>query len=162
MRHCFYSFHYQADNWRAAKIRSIGAIHGEREAYDNGWEAVKNGSEQAIENWINTEMKGCSCAIVLIGEQTAGRKWIDYEIKQAWEKGLGLLGIYIHGVTDRNGQTARAGINPFAKFNVGNVALSNIVRAYDPAGYDSATRYADISQNLGKWVEEAITIRNRY
>ncbi|MGF6222033.1 TIR domain-containing protein [Pseudomonas sp. YL-218 TE3947] len=162
MRHCFYSFHYQADNWRAAKIRSIGAIHGSREAYDNGWEAVKNGSEQAIKNWIAAEMNGCSCAIVLIGEQTAGRKWIDYEIEQAWNKGMGLVGIYIHGVTDRNNQTSRAGINPFAKFNVRGVALSNIVRAYDPAGYDSATRYANISQNLGGWVEEAIAIRKRY
>ena len=107
-------------------------------------------------------MNGCSCAIVLIGEQTAGRKWIDYEIEQAWNKGMGLVGIYIHGVTDRNNQTSRAGINPFANFNVRGVALSNIVRAYNPAGYESATRYANISQNLGGWVEEAIAIRKRH
>ncbi|MNJ71820.1 hypothetical protein D3C77_684090 [compost metagenome] len=54
------------------------------------------------------------------------------------------------------------GINPFANFNIKNVPLSNIVRSYDPTGYDSTTRYANISQNLGKWVEEAIAIRNRY
>ena len=164
MRHCFFSFHYQPDNWRAAKIRSIGAIHGDRRAYDNGWEAVKQRGDQAIMNWIEAEMNGCSCAVVLIGQHTAGRKWIDYEIEQAWNKGMGLVGIHIHGVTDRLGHTCSAGKNPFTDFTIGTSksSLSSIVRTYDPAGYDSQTRYANISNNLNTWVEEAIAIRNRY
>jgi hypothetical protein len=43
---------------------------------------------------------GRSCAIVLIGGQTAARKWIVFEIKQAWDKGIALLRIFTHGVTD--------------------------------------------------------------
>ena len=36
----FYSFHYKPDNWRAAMVRNIGSIEGNRPATDNGWEAV--------------------------------------------------------------------------------------------------------------------------
>ena len=66
-----------------------------------------------IRNWINNQMRGKSCAIVLIGSQTSGRKWIRYEIEKAWNVGKGLLGIYIHNLEDRNGEQSRKGANPF-------------------------------------------------
>ena len=36
-RRVFYSFHYSPDNWRAAMVRNIGSIEGNRPATDNGW-----------------------------------------------------------------------------------------------------------------------------
>lgn len=39
------------------------------------------------ENWIDNQLKGKSCTIVLIGAETANRKWIKYEIKKSWELG---------------------------------------------------------------------------
>lgn len=38
--------------------------------------------------------------VVLIGEDTAKRKWVKYEIKKAWNEGKGVLGIYIHNLKD--------------------------------------------------------------
>jgi MTH538 TIR-like domain (DUF1863) len=90
-RKYFYSFQYIPDNWRAAKIRNMGVMEGNQSVSDNDWEAVKKGGDSAIEKWINDQLHGRSCTVVLIGSGTAGRKWINYEIKKTWDdkKGLG-------------------------------------------------------------------------
>jgi hypothetical protein len=54
----------------------------------------------AIEKWIADQMNGKSCSIVLIGNGTAGRKWITYEIIKTWNDKKGVLGVYIHGLKD--------------------------------------------------------------
>ena len=79
-RRIFYSFQYKPDNWRVSKIRNIGAIEGNKPATDNDWETVTGRGDAAIEKWIKDQMSGRSCAVVLIGQNTAGRKWINYEI----------------------------------------------------------------------------------
>jgi hypothetical protein len=164
MRHCFFSFHYQPDNWRAATVRSIGAINGNEAAGDNNWETIKRGGDQAIKSWIQAQMKGRTCTVVLIGQNTADRKWIDYEIEQTWEKKMGLLGIYIHGLKDSQGLIANKGKNPFSGFTVGSqkTPLTNIVQTYDHVGWDSKTRYAPIAANIGSWIEHAVATRQRY
>ena len=53
---------------------------------------------QWIESWIDNQMAKRSCVVVLIGENTAGRKWINYEIKKAIELDKGIVGIYIHNL----------------------------------------------------------------
>ena len=70
---CFYSFHYVPDNWRASKVRQIGAIEGSQTVSDNDWEAITRGGDAAIEKWIAGQMYGKSCTILLIGAATAGR-----------------------------------------------------------------------------------------
>src|SRR3546814_894075 len=99
-RKAFYSFHYKPDNWRAAQVRSMGVIEGNKPASDNAWEDVKAGGDDAIQDWIDAQLKGKSVAIVLIGQNTAGRKWINYEIKKAWVDNKGILGIHIHNLKD--------------------------------------------------------------
>lgn len=164
MRNCFFSFHYKPDNWRAATVRSIGAINSNEVARDNDWETITRGGDRAIENWIQAQMKGRSCAIVLIGRETAGRKWIDYEITQAWQKGMGVFGIHIHGLKDSQGLTTAKGGNPFSSFTLGadKTPLDRIVNVYDPVGHDSRARYATISANIENWIEQAIKTRNLY
>ena len=73
-RRCFYSFHYQPDNWRASQVRNMGVIEGNQPVGDNDWETVKRGGDRAVENWIADQMSGRSCTVVLIGAETAGRK----------------------------------------------------------------------------------------
>jgi len=120
-------------------------------------------------------MKYRSCVIVLIGSQTAGRKWINYEIEKGWSEGKGVVGIYIHGLKDRNGKQANKGANPFDlvkvdvsiqdwwdRRQVEKRYLSTIIKAYDPPLYDSQRVYDYIRQNLADWIEEAIRIRQRY
>lgn len=163
-RKCFYSFHYVPDCTRAAQVRQIGSIEGNAPAKDNDWETVVGGGSAAIERWIENQMYGRTCAIVLVGQGTANRKWINHEIVKAWDAGLGVVGIRIHGLKNLQGATASAGANPFEFIGYGSTGkkLSSIVKCYDPMGLDSKARYAWIADNLATKVEEAIQIRNQY
>lgn len=163
-RKVFFSFHYVADNWRAAKIRSIGAIEGSQLLHDNDWEEVKKGGDAAIERWINAQIKGTSCGIVLIGAETAGRKWIDHEIKRCWSEGKGLFGIYIHNLLSRTLSTSIKGDNPFSKYtlNDGKIKFDTVVPSYDPPYVLSTDVYNYIARNMEDWVETAIRTRALY
>ena len=163
-RQVFYSFHYERDNWRAAMVRSIGTIEGNEPATDNNWEAVAKAGDNEIEKWINGQMKYRTCAIVLVGTSTANRKWINYEICEAWKNGMGVVGIYIHGLKNQAEQTSQPGRNPFdyIVYTATGKKLSSIVKCYNPDGTSSQAKYAWISKHLSNAVEEAIKIRERH
>lgn len=161
-RQVFYSFHFKKDCWRAATVRSIGVIEGNKPAPDNDWETVTASGDQAIKKWIADQMEYRSCTIVLVGEQTANRKWINHEIIESWKAGMGVVGIYIHGLKNQGGYTSNKGKNPFEfiKFKSGK-KLSEIVKCYNPAGTNSKERYEWISKYLSAMTEEAIKIRKK-
>lgn len=163
-RRVFYSFYYKEDNWRASQVRNMGVIEGNKPVSDNDWEQITRGGDEAIKRWINEQMNGTSCTIVLIGRNTAGREWIQYEIEKSWNDRKGLLGIYIHKLKDKNGNQSQKGRNPFDDFTMkrDNNKLSSIVKAYDPPYFDSKDVYNYIQNNIANWVEEAIKIRNNY
>lgn len=161
-RRAFYSFHYEKDNWRASMVRNMGAIEGNKPANDNDWETVKRGGEKAIQKWIDEQMKGKSCVVVLVGEKTASRKWIKYEIKKAWQDGKGVVGIQIHKLKDASGNTSSAGKNPFEAFSINNKSMSSIVKLKKPTQTTSSGVYNHIKNNIADWIEEAISIRKNY
>lgn len=162
-RRAFYSFHYVPDVIRVSQVRNIGALEANKPATDNGWETVKSGKDTAIKQWIAEQMKGRTCTVVLIGEETANRKWINHEIVESWDKGMGVVGIHIHGLKNMNGNIARKGKNPFDYIKHGNSGkkLSSIVKCYNPQGTNSKDCYAWIAEHLENAVEEAIKIRNK-
>jgi len=157
IRRVFYSFHYKPDCWRVSKVRNIGMIEDNLSVTDNDWETITRGGDAAIQRWIDGQLSGRSCTIVLVGANTAGRKWINYEIRKSWMDRKGMLGIYIHNLTDQDGLQCRKGRNPFEE-----LGYSSIVRTYDPPGADSQSVYRHIAQNLSAWVEDAIRIRQSY
>jgi len=159
-RKVFYSFHYAPDTWRVSKVRNIGKIEGNKPASDNDWEAVKGGGAEAIKKWINGQLEERSCTIVLIGAETAGRKWINYEIEKSWNDGKGVFGIYIHNLEDAKGRQTEKGKNPFDVFNIHKIPLSSIVKTYDPPYSNSNDVYNYIRENIEKWIEDAIVVRN--
>jgi len=158
-RQVFYSFHFDNDVMRVQQIRNIGAIEDNKPVSANDWEKVKKGGDEAIKKWIADNMDYRSCVVVLVGEETANRKWVKYEIKKAWGDRKGLLGIYIHNLKDPRTGKCNKGANPFDQFTLDGNALSSIVKCYNP---DSNDAYNDIKKNLEDWIEEAIAIRNKY
>lgn len=163
-RYAFYSFHYEPDNWRASQVRQMGVIEGNQPARDNDWEAIKKGGDKAIQNWIDGQLKGKSCTVVLVGENTAGRKWINYEIEKSWNDGKGVVGIHIYNLKNAQGYQSRMGKDPFDTFTMkrDNEKLSNIVKCYYVNSTDSKVAYNTIKNNIANWIEEAIKIRNDY
>jgi hypothetical protein len=163
-RQVFYSFHYKPDCARVSLVRNIGAIEANKPAHDNDWETIADQGDPAIERWIANQMHGRSCTVVMIGAETAGRKWINYEIEKTWSDRKGLVGVHIHNLNYFNqGQTTK-GANPFARYTIndGKTDLSDVVKAYDPPYYDSKQVYAYIANNLEGWIDEAIKIRQQY
>ena len=162
-RQVFYSFHYEPDNWRTSQVRNIGAIEGNKLVSDNKWEEIKRGGDFAIKKWINSQMQNRSCTIVLVGANTANRKWINYEIDKSWANKMGIAGIYIHGLKNQDKYISKKGVNPFDYIGYNShKRLSKIVKCYNPPGENSKERYNWIEDSLADIVEEAIDIRNQY
>ena len=165
-RKIFYSFHFDNDVFRVQQIRNIGALEDNKPVTVNEWEKVKKGGDIEIKKWINNTMANRTCVAVLIGEDTANRKWVKYEIQRAWEDGKGLLGIYIHNLKDPRyaklpphyGKSSK-GMNPFDQFTFTDSTkkLSSVVNCYNPNVNDT---YNDIAKNLEKWIEQAIKDRD--
>jgi hypothetical protein len=144
MRQVFFSFHYQRDIWRANVVRNSGAVIGEAAAgfRDNSlWEEAKRKGDAAIKKMIDDGLKGTSVTVVLIGAETASRQYVNYEIEKSIEIGNGLLGLRIHNIKDRNGNTDYPGSIP-AKLSSG--------------GYPTYTWTT--CEDFAKWVEEAYQV----
>ena len=141
MRKVFFSFHFARDSWRVSQVRNSNLIGAgfENPYYDRaGWEEVKQKGDAMIKNWIDSQIKGTSVTVVLIGKETSTRKWVKYEIARTLELGHGLIGIDISKIKNQSGATDETGVNPL------------------PLGY---TRYAwnndNGRMNLGTWIENA-------
>jgi hypothetical protein len=158
----FYSFEYKPDCHRAALVRNMGVVDGNKPASDNDWESVTRGGDPAIERWIAGQMNGTSCTVVLIGSSTGGRKWINHEIVESWDSRKGVVGVYVHGLRSLLSGQSTKGANPFDFITLGGAPfkLSSLVKAYDPPHWDSKDVYAYIRNNLSAWIEEAIKIRS--
>jgi hypothetical protein len=155
-RKTFYSFHFKNDVMRVQQVRNIGALEDNKPVSPNDWETVKKGGDTAIKKWIDENMNGRSCVVVLIGEETASRPWVKYEIEKAWKDGRGLLGIHIHNLKDPTTGTGKMGASPFAGITFkGKDGTVKTIPCKNPKSSDA---YNDIKNNLEAWIEEAIAI----
>ena len=75
---------------------------------------------------------------VLIGQETASRPWVKYEIEQSIARGNGLLGVNIYKIKNQHGEVDDPGTNPLSKGYV----------VYNWNNQDGA-------KNLGAWIETA-------
>lgn len=150
----FYSFHFDNDVMRTQQIRNMGIIEGNPSTTPNDWEQLKRSGDKAIENWIDNNMKYKRCVVVLIGNDTASRPWVQYEIAKAWNDGKALIGIYIHNLKCPRNGTSRKGVNPFEKvtFKDGR-NLANYVSCYEPSSHNT---YSEIANNISHWIKHAI------
>lgn len=155
-RSIFASFHYAADAERVQQVLKMGAIEGDSRVTAQEWESVKFKTDAAIQNWIHTQMLRKSAVVVLVGAETAGRKWVNYEIRKAWDDKRPLVGIRIHGLKNLAQQTSRPGPNPFSKIGLKNGrTLDSYVALHDPVGSDSKAVYASIAANIDAWIANA-------
>lgn len=160
-RKVFFSFHFDNDFWRTQQVRNIGAIEGQSICSANAWEEVKKKGSAAIEKWIDDNMVGKSCVVVLVGSHTAERPWVIKEIVKGYDAGKGVLGIRVNGLLGHDGKSCSAGGSPFEKIKLGETdkLLSSVVSLKTPSGADSKAIYASIANNMDTWIEDAIAAR---
>jgi hypothetical protein len=154
-RKVFFSFHYENDVWRANIVRNSWVTKdgiedaGFIDAAD--FEEVKKGGDTAIKKWIRDQLFGTSVTVVLLGSETSKREYVKYELEQSYERGNGLLGIYIHRIKDQNGNTSLKGSNQFGEIGKdknGSSVYFSTFPCYDWIDNDGYN-------NIGKWIEEA-------
>lgn len=116
-RKVFFSFHYERDVWRANIVRNSWVTKPDREEAGfidaAEFEKLKKQGDESIKRWINSQLEGTSVTVVLIGAETYKREWVRYEIIKSFDRGNGLLGIYIHKIKDKDGRVDYKGNNPF-------------------------------------------------
>lgn len=151
-RKVFYSFHFDNDVMRVQQIRNMGVLEGDEPASPNTWEQIKR-TEQGVKNWIDQNLNGKSCLVVLIGSQTANRPWVKYEIQRAWELGKAVVGVHIHRLNCPRDGFGTKGANPFDQFTFKRNGQIIKPLVYEPS-YNGA--YDDIKDNLATWIENAI------
>jgi len=154
VRRVFFSFHYERDNWRASQVRNSWVTKPDRQTagfIDKAeWEKVKRGGDSAIKNWIDNQLKGTSVTVVLIGAETSDRKWVKYEIEQSFKRGNGVIGVKIHNLKDKDGNSETEGDLDFGLVD-GEHTFEELFPVYDwkeDNGYE----------NFGKWVERCAII----
>ena len=152
-RRVFFSFHYKQDAARAGVVRNHSMTKtsfGEAGYIDAAsWETLERRGDQAIKNWINSQLQGTSITVVLIGAETAERPWVQYEIQRSWDKGNRLMGVRIHNIKDfRTQETSWAGSDPFTKLGFTGVPVYDWV---NDTGY----------QNFAAWVEHVANMTRK-
>lgn len=141
MRKVFFSFHFERDAWRVGQVRNSNVVGTGfiNPFYDRAaWETVKKSGDAAIKRWIDEQIRGTSVTAVLVGGQTASRKWVKYEIEETLRQGHGIIGIDISKIRNEARETDATGANPL------------------PAGTPYyAWNNDDGRTNLGSWIESA-------
>jgi hypothetical protein len=132
-RRVFFSFHYQNDVWRVNQIRNLDQIVGVAAAGfadASLWEESKKKGDAVIQKMIDDGLNNTSVTVVCIGSQTAGRKFINYEISQSIARGNAIMGLQIHHLKNSKGVTDVVGATPAKLISAG----AKIYKYVDHAG----------------------------
>lgn len=117
VRRTFFSFHYKPDVSRAHVVRNSWVTKEDRDDagfFDSSvFESKKRVGEETLKRFLAEGLDGTTVTCVLIGEQTAFRPWVRYELVRSFQRGNGLFGIRIHNIKNLDGQRGTAGPNPF-------------------------------------------------
>ncbi len=144
-RKVFFSFHYQKDIFRVNVVRNSHIVEGTSAAgfHDASlWEEAKLKGDKAVKDLIDRGLEGTSVTCVLIGQDTAQRRWVTYEIERSVQRGNGLLGIHLANIRNITQLTTAKGAVPEALVRAG-------ARVYD---WDKS--------RFGEWVEAAYRSTN--
>lgn len=141
--------------WRANQVRNSWVTQGKEASgfIDSAeFEKIKAKGDEAVENWIDEQIKGTSVTVVLIGKYTSKRKYVRYELQESNKKDNGLVGVYIHKLKDKDGNTSSKGETTFGELGKDNngesVYFYQVAKIYDYVDDDGFNK-------LGDWIEKA-------
>lgn len=120
-RRVFFSFHYDGDIFRANQVRNANVVAGPDVAgfFDHSeYQEAKNQGDEGIRRMICKHLENTTMTVVLIGNQTANRRWVKFEIDESIKRKNGFLGIYIHHLKDNYGNISPRGPKPDVPYGV--------------------------------------------
>ena len=135
-RRVFFSFHFQRDIFRVNVVRNsdVTKKNVEQSGYwDHSlWEETKKKGDLALQKLIEAGLVNTSVTAVLAGTETANRKWVRYELVKSFERGNGLLTIYINRIAKLDQTTDPQGPDPLSQlyFQISNDGRTATVVQY--------------------------------
>lgn len=114
-RYSFFSFCYEdVKNFKVNVVRKSWLLKNNDDTFIDGsiWEKEKSKGVTVIKNLIEEGLKKTSVTTVLIGDETASRRWVKYEIIKSFERGNGILGIHINRIRGNDQSISVRGLNP--------------------------------------------------
>lgn len=107
--HNVFISHYSGDVERLRnlkdRLRTSGCnVRNSSAEEDKEGGLIRNGKrvdDKTIARYLRKRINWAKTFIVIIGEQTHKRPWVNYEIKKAAEMGKQIVGIYDHGCKDK-------------------------------------------------------------
>ena len=157
-RHVFYALHHEADHSRIVGLLQSHAVEGNLTPSQAQWAKLKRGGDFATRRWVEEQLKGRSCTVVLIGKDTATQPLVHYAVNRSRQLKMGLLGIHIHGLNDEHGRPGEKGENVFDHPECGLGSISGKIPVFDPPGTDSQMVYRYIVDNIAQWADEAAAL----
>jgi hypothetical protein len=147
-RRIFFSFHYQRDIFRVNTVRhsDVTKKNVEHSGYwDHSlWEETKRKGDAALQKLISDGLTYTSVTVVLAGAETARREWVNYELVKSFERGNGLMTVYINNIKNApSGTIDPRGVDPLSQL-------------YYQISADGRT--ASVVQNTGASWESYMTI----
>lgn len=109
-RRVYFAFDYK-DVFAVNQIRKAGQFDEVARAGfidASQWEKLKKKDDSVIRKAINDALVGTSVTVVCVGERTATRRWVKYEVSASKERGNGLLAVYLPG---ESGHSAPGGLS---------------------------------------------------
>lgn len=114
-RYSFFSFCYEdVKNFKVNVVRNSWLLNHSKDSFIDGsiWEKEKSKGSTVIKNLIEAGLNKTSVTTILIGDETADRRWVKYEIVKSFEKGNGILGIHINRIRGKEQAISSRGLNP--------------------------------------------------
>ncbi|MGY3558469.1 hypothetical protein ACVWXP_001738 [Bradyrhizobium sp. USDA 4463] len=157
-RRTFFSFHYKPDVQRAQVVKNSWVTREREDAgfFDSSaFEAAKRTNDDTLKSFLIKQMHGSSVVCVLVGRETALRRWVRYEIQRGLWDERGILAVRIHTINHFTSGPTTAGPNPLDLLGVyveqnssGGKSVYLIERDTTTSGW---TYSSDFTKVLPKW-----------
>jgi hypothetical protein len=115
-RRVFFSFYYSNDVQRSQVVKKSQFLKDKELAgfFDSSaMEEAKRKDPDSLRRFLKKQMEGSSVVCVLIGEHTANRRWVRFEILQGLFDERGVTGVQVHTIAGFDQRPSRPGPNPF-------------------------------------------------
>ena len=106
-RRVFFSFNYDdVADFKVNVVRNSRALKNPKYKstfIDKSlWEEARKKNPSSLKRLMDSSLNGTSVTVILIGGNTANRRWVNYEIVKSFVEGKGIMSIHLNRIRSRS------------------------------------------------------------
>ena len=123
-RRVFFSFNYDdVADFKVNVVRNSRALKNpnyKSTFIDKSlWEEARKKNPSALKQLMDSSLNGTSVTVILIGDNTANRRWVNYEIIKSFVEGKGITAIHLNRIRSKStGKISSKGVNPLSRIKL--------------------------------------------